>query len=293
VGQLGKLRGGCQPPQMGRLAIGRRSQPPHKRVIRCAPQNGWYPHGDAAQVLRAGSVTMKGMWLEAVGGLAAAAGGMAYAVRSPRSSLLAPSVYRGGTSRKSIAITFDDGPSESTPELLELLARYGARATFFQLGANARRLPEVSRAVSAAGHEIGNHTYSHPLLPLKSPAFLYSEIRDAQSAIEDAAGTTPALFRAPFGVRWFGLRGAQRHFRLNGVMWTVIGLDWKLTAEAVTARLLDAARPGAIVCLHDGRTTQHNPNTSVTRDTIRSILPIWAEQGYQFETVSQILCKTN
>jgi peptidoglycan/xylan/chitin deacetylase (PgdA/CDA1 family) len=233
------------------------------------------------------------MWLEAVGSLAAAVGGLAYAVRSPRSSLLAPSVYRGGTSRKSIAITFDDGPSESTPELLELLQRFNARATFFQVGANVRRLPEVSRAVAAAGHEIGNHTYSHPLLPLKSPAFLYSEIRDAQSAIEEAAGVVPVLFRAPFGVRWFGLRGAQRHFGLTGVMWTVIGLDWKLPAKAVAARLLKAAQPGAIVCLHDGRTIQPSPNTSVTRDTIRSILPIWADQGYQFETVSQILCKTN
>lgn len=233
------------------------------------------------------------MWLEAAGGLAAAAGGLVYAVRSPRSSLLAPSVYRGTKSRRSIAITFDDGPSESTPELLDLLRRYNARATFFQVGANARRLPSVARAVVAAGHEIGNHTYSHPLLPLISLAFVYSEIRDAQSAIEDAAGVTPVLFRAPFGARWFGLRGAQRRCGLMGVMWSVLGLDWKLTAEAVAARLLRSSAPGSIVCLHDGRTTEQRPNITVTRDTIRSILPVWAEQGFQFETVSQILCKTN
>jgi peptidoglycan/xylan/chitin deacetylase (PgdA/CDA1 family) len=233
------------------------------------------------------------MWLEAVGGLAAAAGGMAYAVRSPRSSLLAPSVYRGQTSRKSIALTFDDGPSESTPRLLDLLAKYGARATFFQCGANARRLPIAARAVAGADHEIGNHTYSHPLLQFKSPAFMYSELREAQSAIMDSAGVTPVFFRAPFGVRWFGLGGAQQRLNLMGVMWTVIGLDWKLPAEAVRVRLLRAVKPGAIVCLHDGRGTLQNPDISVTLDTIRMILPVWAEQGYQFETVSQILCKTN
>ena len=231
------------------------------------------------------------MWLEAVGGLTAAAAGMAYAVRSPRSSLLAPSVYRGTALRKSIALTFDDGPSESTPRLLEILAKHGARATFFQCGANVKRLPAVAREVAAAGHEIGNHTYSHPLLHLKSPAFMFAEIRDAQTAIEDSAGVSPGLFRAPFGVRWFGLGGVQRHMNLMGVMWSVIGLDWKLPAPEVTGRLLRATRPGAIVCLHDGRVTQPHPDVSVALDTIRSILPAWAEQGYEFETVSQILCK--
>lgn len=233
------------------------------------------------------------MWLEAVGGLAAAAGGMAYAVRSPRSSLLAPSVYRGQTSRRSIALTFDDGPSESTPRLLELLAKYGARATFFQCGANARRIPHGARAVASAGHEIGNHTYSHPLLQFKSSAFMYSELREAQSAIMDSAGVTPAFFRAPFGVRWFGLGAAQRRLQLMGVMWTVIGLDWKLPALAVGHRLLRRVDPGAIVCLHDGRGTLHHPDIAVTLDTIRMVLPVWVDQGYQFETVSQILCKTN
>lgn len=233
------------------------------------------------------------MWLETVGGIAAAAGGLAYAVRSPRSSLLAPSVYRGQTSRKSIAITFDDGPSESTSRLLEVLEKYGARCTFFQCGANVRRLPDVCRAVAAAGHEIGNHTYSHPLLQFKSSEFMYSEIREAQSLIFDTAGVKPVLFRAPFGVRWFGLGEAQRRTGVMGVMWSAIGLDWKLPTNAVRTRLLSAARPGAIICLHDGRQILQNPDISVTLDTVRSILPIWAEQGYQFETVSQILCKTN
>src|ERR1700681_1910846 len=90
--------------------------------------------------------------------LCAAAGVLAYAVRVPSSSLLASSVYKGSSGRPAIALTFDDGPSESTPELLEILAQFDVKATFFQCGANVRRLPEVSREVVERGHEIGNHT---------------------------------------------------------------------------------------------------------------------------------------
>ena len=233
------------------------------------------------------------MWLEAIGGLAAGTGAMAYAVRSPRSSLLAPSVYRGVTSRRSIAITFDDGPSEATPRVLELLARYNARATFFQCGANVERLPDIAREVVRAGHEAGNHTYSHPMIQFKSSEYIYSEMRRAQSVIAETTGTAPVLFRPPFGVRWFGLRSAQQRLDLRGVMWTVIGLDWKLPAEAAANRLLRRTRPGAIVCLHDGRLIERAPDVSATLDTIRRVLPVWADQGYEFETVSQILCKTN
>lgn len=233
------------------------------------------------------------MWLAAMGSLAAAGAGMAWAVRSPRSSLLAPSVYRGDPNRRSIALTFDDGPSESTPRILELLGKHNARATFFQCGVNAKRLAATSREVAEAGHEIGNHSYSHPMLHLKSAAFIDSELRDAQAAIEDAAGATPRWFRAPYGVRWFGLREAQRRNALEGVMWTVIARDWRLTATQVSERVLSLTRPGAIVCLHDGRETSSNPDISVTLEALCRVLPVWTDRGFQFETVSQILCKTN
>src|SRR5689334_496516 len=104
------------------------------------------------------------MWVLGFGGFAGASAALAYGVRSPRSRWLAPSVYKGCGDRPSIALTFDDGPSESTPEVLETLARYGARATFFQCGNNVRRLPSIARQVIEAGHEIGNHSYSHSAL---------------------------------------------------------------------------------------------------------------------------------
>src|SRR5580700_11963406 len=140
----------------------------------------------------------------------ASAGALAYAVRVPSCALLAPSVHRGAGVRPAIALTFDDGPSESTPELLEILSRHRAPATFFQCGANVRRLPQVSREVAALGHEIGNHTDTHPKLYFQSARFIHAELARAQETIEQTTGFRPRLFRAPYGARWFGLRQAQQ-----------------------------------------------------------------------------------
>ncbi|HOL73802.1 MAG TPA: polysaccharide deacetylase family protein [Bryobacteraceae bacterium] len=233
------------------------------------------------------------MLLELVGGAACGlAGLMTYGVRGRSSTLFAPSVWRGAN-RKAIALTFDDGPSESTPLLLELLAREGVPATFFQCGVNVRRLPGIAREVARAGHEIGNHSDSHPRFYLRSPAFMEEEMARAQAAIEDAAGVRPALFRVPYGARWFGLRRAQQRLGLMGVMWTAIGRDWKLKAGAITSRLLGAAANGAIFCLHDGRELEPRPDIRETLEAVRRLIPELRARGYHFETVSQILCPMN
>jgi peptidoglycan/xylan/chitin deacetylase (PgdA/CDA1 family) len=228
----------------------------------------------------------------ALAAAAASAGVLAYAVRVPSCSLLAPSVHRGSGTRPAIALTFDDGPSESTPELLEILARHRAPGTFFQIGANVRRLPEVAREVLAAGHEIGNHTDTHPLLALKSPGFIHGELARAQETIEHATGQRPRYFRAPYGVRWFGLRQAQQRLGLAGVMWSTIALDWKRRTPRVVSQLIDGAAPGAILCLHDGRVLDHRPDIGVTLQAVREFLPKLMEQGFRFEKVTDILCPT-
>jgi peptidoglycan/xylan/chitin deacetylase (PgdA/CDA1 family) len=226
------------------------------------------------------------------GAVVGAAGALAYAVRAPASSLLAPSVHRGVRTRPAIALTFDDGPSESTPILLDVLLQHGAAATFFQCGANVRRLPDVSREVAARGHEIGNHSDTHPMLQFKSRAFILEELERAQDSIASVTGARPRYFRAPYGVRWFGLREAQRAQGLMGVMWTTIALDWKLPVKKIVARLLAGARNGAIFCLHDGRGIGSNPEIGATIETVRRILPELREAGFQFEKVSEILCPT-
>jgi len=230
---------------------------------------------------------------ESVGGAAVgASAGLAYAVRFPASSILAPSVYRGVRTRPAIALTFDDGPSESTPELLEVLAEFGVTATFFQCGANVRRLPDVARETMARGHEIGNHTDTHPMLYRKSREFIHAELARAQDAIEGATGIRPQYFRAPYGVRWFGLREAQQRLGLLGVMWTTIALDWKWPVNRVVPRVLGGSENGAILCLHDGRRLVTKPDIRVTLETVRAVLPKLMEQGLHFEKVSEILCPT-
>jgi len=228
----------------------------------------------------------------AAAALSASAGVLAYGVRVPSASLLAPSVYRGVVTRPAIALTFDDGPSESTPGLLEILARCAAPATFFQCGANVRRLPEIAREVAAAGHEIGNHSDTHPMLQFKSRGYIHQQVAAAQETIEMITGAKPRYFRAPYGVRWFGLREAQRRFGLTGVMWTTLAMDWKLPVGQVVSRLLRGAVNGAILCLHDGRTTQSRPDVRVTLEAVRQLLPKLMEKGFHFEKVTDILCPT-
>jgi peptidoglycan/xylan/chitin deacetylase (PgdA/CDA1 family) len=227
------------------------------------------------------------------GVLSGAAVGLAWAVRAPSATLLAPSVYRGVRTRRAIAFTFDDGPSESTPLLLELLANHGVRATFFQCGANVRRLPSIARQVAEAGHAIGNHSASHVLLSLRSAQFIFEEMAEAQKTIAEAAGCEPRYFRPPYGVRWFGMRRAQERLRLTSVFWSTIGKDWKWPADAVARRLVAGAANGAIFCLHDGRALLERPDVGNTIEAVRCAIPILRDRGFHFETVNEILCPTS
>jgi peptidoglycan-N-acetylglucosamine deacetylase len=231
--------------------------------------------------------------VKAAAGCLMPAAALAYAARAPRSSFFAPSVWRGPRSRAAVALTFDDGPGEATLEILDILGRHSARATFFQCGMNVRRMPQVSRAVLAGGHELGNHSYTHLLLSLRSPGIIEEEFRRTQETIFDTTGFTPALLRVPFGVRWFGLRRVQRRLGLLGIMWTVIGYDWSLPSAAIVHRVRSRVGNGAIICLHDGRQLQVRPEVRETVAAVRVLVPWLQEEGYRLETVSQLLCPTN
>lgn len=206
-------------------------------------------------------------------------------------------MYRGLGRRRSLALTFDDGPSEGSLRLIEYLAEEGIRATFFQCGQNVERHSGIARAIRDAGHEIGNHTYSHARLFPRigrrfywpTAALMAREVARAQNIIESETGVTPRLFRAPYGLRWWGLDAAQKQFDLLGVMWTVIGHDWEWPADRVARRVFRKAGPGGIVCLHDGRDIQPSPDVSEMLKAVRQIVPVLKSQGYEFETVSELL----
>lgn len=231
------------------------------------------------------------MMLEAgIAAAGAAAGVMAWGVRHPSSQMFAASFHRGPADRPRLALTFDDGPSESTPRLLEVLARHDALATFFQCGVHVRRLPEVAREVLAAGHETGNHTNTHPLLAFATPAFMAAELLAAQQAFADVTDHQPRLFRPPYGVRWPGLGGVQTRLGLTSVLWTVLGRDWRLPAAQIVERVTRRASNGAIVCLHDGRALAANPDVTGTIQATDAIIARMADRGFQFTTVSDLLC---
>ena len=189
---------------------------------------------------------------------AAAASYAGYAAMAPASQLYGRTVTHGSDPGQ-MALTFDDGPNDPhTMHLLDVLARYNARATFFLIGKYVRQRPEIARAVLAAGHEIGNHTYSHPNLVLVSARRLRQELDDCRKALEDALGTKTTLFRPPFGGRRPNVLRTARSLGLSPIMWSVTGYDWNAkTPGAIVdkvARQVESRRkPQAeVILLHDG-----------------------------------------
>jgi peptidoglycan/xylan/chitin deacetylase (PgdA/CDA1 family) len=221
--------------------------------------------------------------------LVAVAALMVWAVRGRSARLLAPSVWRGPRTRRAIALTFDDGPSESTPLLLALLAKHRAKATFFVCGHHARRLPHVLRQAIREGHEIGNHTDTHEALYLRGAGFILEQLARAQNSIGHLAGLKPKLFRPTYGARWFGMREAQQKLGLTCVMWTAIARDWVLDGPSIAERMGKRTKPGAIFCFHDGRDLRHNPDIHATLQALELLLPRWSAAGYEFVTVSELL----
>jgi peptidoglycan/xylan/chitin deacetylase (PgdA/CDA1 family) len=219
---------------------------------------------------------------------AGAIGLAAYAVNGRSSTLLAPSVYRGPRNRDAYSLTFDDGPSESTPRLLDLLDSHAVKATFFLLGENVRRLPNIAREILRRGHEVGNHGDRHPYYSFQTPRFVYDDIVAGQRRIEDTLGFSPWLFRPPFGLRWPGMREAQRRCGLIGVQWTVMSRDWSLPAEGVADRLVDGLKPGAILCLHDGRELKVRPDIRNTITAVRAFLLHRGSENFRAATVSEL-----
>ena len=221
----------------------------------------------------------------------AAGGGFlaAYAVGCPASQLLGRTVFRGPRSSRRIALTFDDGPSDWTPAVLDVLASFQVTATFFVCGRNAERQPELMQSLASAGHEVGNHTYSHPCLLLHSARTAEDEIRRTQRIIGETAGVVPKWFRPPYGVRAPGLRRILPALDLTSVLWTAIGNDWKCKADQIVARVLRKTANGGIICLHDGDRADGTAERRETVKAVKRIIPELHSQGFEFVTVSSLL----
>ena len=188
------------------------------------------------------------------------------------------------TARPIVALTFDDGPHPvHTPRLLDILAEHRARATFYVIGALVRRYPEIAQRIVAEGHELANHTWSHPTLSRLGNARLFSEIDRTQEIIYQTVGHVPVTMRPPYGaitMRQSRLLASERN--LPTIIWSVDPQDWRRPGPSVVAnRMVRGARPGAIILAHD----IHAP-------TIRAIpaaLNGLSDRGLQSVTMSELL----
>ena len=163
------------------------------------------------------------------------------------------SVWRGPRERRALALTFDDGPDpESTPRVLDILEREDVRGAFFMIGRRAAHAPAVARRIAEAGHDLGNHTWSHPSLWRCGPDRTEREIGDGHAAIAQAAGAPPRFFRPPWGKTNLAMFGTLRRLETPCVFWTVQPESRRPVEPSAQARSGAArARPGAIYDLHD------------------------------------------
>lgn len=187
--------------------------------------------------------------------------------------------------KKQIALTFDDGPHPSqTGRILDILDRYGVRATFFMIGVNVENYPDAAREVIARGHEVGNHTYTHSHLQSMGAYSLMREVNRCEDALESLCEYRPHLFRPPEGVINSSVEtcAARGDYRL--ILWSLDTKDWEnKNAELIASRVLGEIQSGDIVLLHDYVAKSKTP------EALEIFLPKLLALGYEPVTVSALL----
>lgn len=195
------------------------------------------------------------------------------------------------TKEKKIALTFDDGPNpDYTPLLLNKLAEFRVPATFFLLGRNLKRHPEIGRRIALEGHEIGNHTYNHRILPLLSNGSIRNEVASTQQLIADLLHVQPVFFRPPIGLFTKHTLDAVEQLGFRTVVGDVFPVDTaRPSHETITRRVLRRAQAGSIVILHDGYVWRFDRDKSQTVRAVAELIPRLREQGYEFVTLSRLV----
>jgi len=187
-------------------------------------------------------------------------------------------VRKGPDGKKLVALTFDDGPSVYTPQVMDVLRRKKVKATFFMLGDMVSRDPSTARRVLAAGHEVANHSSSHPLLPS------YSELSRASSTIKRVTGFKPCLFRPPYGALNSSVIASAKDLDMKSVLWDVDTSDWSTPGTGTIRSRVSDAGPGSIVLMHDGGGPR-----SQTVAALAGAIHNLRSRGYGFVTVTKLL----
>lgn len=200
--------------------------------------------------------------------------------------LIGQSFRRVSTQEKVVALTYDDGPDpEFTPAVLRLLERHEVSATFFLMGQRVQQHPDVAQNIWRAGHEIGNHSWSHCPMILKSESFVREEIEKTDAILREIGYDKEIHFRAPNGLKYWTLPKVLSSMGKVHILFDAVGWDWSCPGcDAIVKNVMSAVRPGSIILLHDG--CGKKDDTVAASEIIITKLK---QQGYKFVTVSELL----
>lgn len=208
----------------------------------------------------------------------------------PGNSFYGKVLTHADTQRKVIALTFDDGPYPPyTQKLLNVLAEKHVHATFFMVGENAAKHPELVREVQSAGHLVALHAGYHKDLLKLSPDEVRSNIAYGKSTLEGITGTQLHFMRPPHGFKDWSVISAIEDAGLLTTNWSIIPRDWTNPgAQVITDRVLEKAEPGAIVLLHDGDSPKNTAPREQTIEAVAAIIDKLRAQGYEFVTIEEL-----
>lgn len=198
-------------------------------------------------------------------------------------------IFRGNSSKKQIALTFDDAPdTRYTPMVLDILKKHNVKATFFAIGSQAEKHPEMVRRIVREGHVLGNHTYNHAQLKKLTMEKFIEDIEKSEAALSPLAGYAPRLIRPPYGavnddeLAWLKDTG---YLTVN---WDIDPEDWRgVSGEQVLKRSMDAAKPGAIILMHCA--TGPGGSLQGTVDALPGLISGLRAKGYELVTLTQLL----
>lgn len=203
---------------------------------------------------------------------------------------LAHGVIKRGPRRQQIALTFDDGPNPSaTPRILDALGRADVRAAFFLVGRHVEEAPEIALAIASAGHDLGNHTYSHRHFWTLGPRASRDEVDRGAVAIADATGHAPLYFRPPWGTFNWAAYARAGEIGETRVLWSVRPEGWLAAApaERMTAFVVGRAHPGAIVDLHDRG--GHSSTPAETCAALPAMIAGLRDRGFEVVPLRELL----
>jgi peptidoglycan/xylan/chitin deacetylase (PgdA/CDA1 family) len=191
---------------------------------------------------------------------------------------------------KLVALSFDDGPNDPcTRQLLDVLAKENVHATFMLVGLNAEKHPDIVKQIAAAGHDIGNHSYSHPRFDRSSPNTIREEITKNDVLLEKLTGKKPLLMRPPFGLYGPDYFEICRDTGHPIGAWSASASDWNPhTPQELAGALLDQLMPGAIFLLHDGKETNDGPHRVASVQAVAQLIPQVKARGYRFVTIPEL-----